>query len=209
MQYLDQFLLIAVAHIIALMSPGPDFAIILKQSISHGREKSLWTSFGISIGILVHVSYTVLGIGLIISKSIIIYTIIKYLAALYLIYLGIKALKSNSFKLDKFEKGKTQKEITKFKAFSIGFFTNALNPKATLFFLSLFTVIVDINTPLYIQGSYAVFFVISTFIWFGFLSFVLTGKKVRGFFNSFGKIFDKVIGVILIALGIKVAMSEM
>ncbi len=69
MQYLDQFLLIAVAHIIALMSPGPDFAIILKQSITHGREKSLWTSFGISIGILVHVSYTVLGIGLIISKS--------------------------------------------------------------------------------------------------------------------------------------------
>ncbi len=207
MVYFDQFIIIAIAHILALMSPGPDFAIILKQSITYGREKSIWTSFGISIGILVHVTYTILGVGLIISKSILAYTIIKYLAAIYLIYIGVKALRANSFKINKI-KNKKKEEITALKAFSIGFFTNALNPKATLFFLSLFTVIVDINTPLYIQGFYSIFFVVSTFIWFSFLSYVLTGKKIREFFNSFGKFFEKAIGTILIALGIKVAISQ-
>ncbi|RXI37507.1 lysine transporter LysE, partial [Malaciobacter mytili] len=62
MVYFDQFIIIAIAHILALMSPGPDFAIILKQSITYGRKKSIWTSFGISIGILVHVTYTILGV---------------------------------------------------------------------------------------------------------------------------------------------------
>lgn len=207
MVYFDQFIIIAIAHILALMSPGPDFAIILKQSITYGRKKSIWTSFGISIGILVHVTYTILGVGLIISKSILIYTIIKYLAAIYLIYIGIKALRANSFKISNI-KNEKKEEISSLKAFTTGFFTNALNPKATLFFLSLFTVIVDINTPLYIQGGYAIFFVVSTFIWFSFLSYILTGKKIREFFNSFGKFFDKAIGTILIALGIKVAISQ-
>ncbi len=86
--YLNEFLILASALFLALLSPGPDFAMILKQSITYGKRASIVSSVGIGLGISVHVIYTILGIGLIISKSIILFNIIKYLGAMYLIYIG-------------------------------------------------------------------------------------------------------------------------
>ena len=68
MPYLDEFLLIAVAHFFAVASPGPDCAVVLKQSIQHGRQNALWTSAGVGAAILLHVAYCVLGVALILSQ---------------------------------------------------------------------------------------------------------------------------------------------
>ena len=85
--YLNEFLIVIIATFFAVISPGPDFAMVLKQSITYGKKSSIYTSIGIGLGIGVHVIYTLLGIGLIISKSIILFTIIKFLGAGYLIYI--------------------------------------------------------------------------------------------------------------------------
>ncbi|WP_258238558.1 LysE family translocator [Arcobacter sp. CECT 8986] len=190
--YLHQFIILAGAMFLALLSPGPDFAMIVKQSITYGKRSSIFTS---------------IGIGLIISKSIILFNIIKYIGAVYLIYLGIQSLKSKGIKLDDKDKS-TNKEISDLKSFTSGFLCNALNPKATLFFLSMFTVVIDIHTPLYIQGFYGLFCIFATIVWFTFLSLVLSQNKVRGFFSKFGVWFDRTVGAILIALGLKVAFSK-
>ncbi|MGP2657289.1 LysE family translocator [Malaciobacter sp. WC5094] len=205
--YLSEFLILASALFIALLSPGPDFAMILKQSVSYGKRASIFSSIGIGLGVSIHLVYTLLGIGFIISKSIILFNIVKYLGAVYLIYLGFMSLKSKGMKLQNGEID--QKEnMSDFKSFSIGFLCNALNPKATLFFLSMFTVVINIDTPMYIQAIYGLFCMFATIIWFICLSLFLSHSKVRGFFNSFGIWFDRVVGVILISLGIKVALSK-
>lgn len=205
--YLNEFLILSTALFLALLSPGPDFAMILKQSITYGKRASIISSIGIGLGISVHVIYTILGIGLIISKSIIFFNIIKYLGAIYLIYIGYKSLKSTGMKLQT-DVSLIKNDISDTKSFMIGFLCNALNPKATLFFLSIFTVVVSIDTPMYIQVFYGIFCIFTTMLWFIGTSLILSQKRVRSFFNSFGKWFDRVVGVVLITLGIKVALSK-
>lgn len=205
--YINEFLILASALFLALLSPGPDFAMILKQSITYGKRASIISSIGIGLGISVHVIYTILGIGLIISKSIILFNIIKYLGALYLIYIGYKSLQSKGMKLES-DVSLIKNEISDGKSFMLGFLCNALNPKATLFFLSMFTVVVSIDTPMYVQALYGVFCILATMLWFIGISLILSQRSVREFFNSFGKWFDRVVGVVLITLGIKVALSK-
>ena len=205
--YLDEFLIVSFAMFIALLSPGPDFAMVLKQSVTYGRKASIYSSIGIGLGISVHVIYTILGIGFIISKSIILFNIIKLLGASYLIYLGYKSLKSRGFKLEENQENR-QEEISNSKSFIMGFLCNALNPKATMFFVSLFTVVISIDTPIYVQSIYGIFCILETMAWFVFLSLVLSQPKVREFFNSFGKWFDRAVGLVLIAIGLKIAFTK-
>ena len=205
--YSSEFIVLAVAMFFALLSPGPDFAMIVKQSVSYGRRASIFTSIGIGLGISVHIVYTLLGIGLIISKSIILFNIIKYLGAAYLIYIGYKSLKSNGINLQANEKKEVEK-ISDFKSFYLGFLCNALNPKATLFFLSMFTVIISPNTPLDVQAFYGLFCILATMCWFVCLSLVLSHSTIKNFLSSFGKWFDRTVGIVLISLGIKVALSK-
>ena len=82
--YLTEFLLIAAVHFLAVASPGPDFAIIVKQSISRGRQHALMTSAGIGCGILLHVTYSLIGIGLLIANSPKLFNVLTYVAAAYL-----------------------------------------------------------------------------------------------------------------------------
>ncbi|QKF83070.1 LysE family translocator [Halarcobacter ebronensis] len=205
--YLHQFIILAGAMFLALLSPGPDFAMILKQSVTYGRRASIFTSIGIAMGISVHIIYSVLGIGLIISKSIILFNLIKFLGAAYLIYIGYHTLKAKPIKFEN-NKHLINKQISDFKAFRLGFLCNALNPKATMFFLSMFSVVISVDTPLYIQSFYGIFCIFETAFWFIALSFILSQKSVRNFLNSFGKWFNRAIGTVLIALGLKVAFSK-
>ena len=205
--YLNEFLIVIIATFFAVISPGPDFAMVLKQSITYGRRSSIYTSIGIGLGIGVHVIYTLLGIGLIISKSIILFTIIKFLGAGYLIYLGYQSLKSKGLKIEE-NKDNEIKNMSKMKSFSMGFLCNALNPKATIFFISLFTVIISIDTPIYVQAIYGIACIFEVMLWFVFLSIILSQKKVREFFKKFGIWFDRVVGAVLILIGLKIAFSE-
>ncbi|TMN45455.1 LysE family transporter [Pseudoalteromonas sp. S2755] len=204
--YLDEFILIALAHFFAVASPGPDFAIVLKQSVQQGRANALWTSFGVGLGILVHVSYCLLGVALLLSQSETLFTAVKYIAALYLAYLGVQALryaKPNSEQENITEHAVTESNWTALKR---GFLVNALNPKATLFFLSLFTLVIEPTTPSSVQLFYGVYMALATWTWFSFLSLVLSKTTVRQFFRRAGHWFDRGIGVIMLLLAVRLVM---
>ncbi len=206
MQYLDEFLLIAIAHFFAVASPGPDFAIVLKQSIQQGRKNALWTSAGVGAAILLHIAYCVLGVALILSQSPSLFMALKYLAGAYLAYLGVQALRSAKPSNSKQQTLAPAEPESVYKAFRRGFFTNALNPKATLFFMSLFTLVISPETPVLVQAGYGVYMAMATWLWFSFLSLVLSKASVRAFFLKSGYWFDRGIGVILIALAIRVVV---
>jgi RhtB (resistance to homoserine/threonine) family protein len=203
--YLDEFLLIVLSHFFAVASPGPDFALVLKQSVQEGRNNALASSAGIATGILVHVTYCVLGVALVITQSPALFTALKYIAATYLAYIGLMALKASAQPVSEQQfDGKAQYESL-FKAFSRGFLVNALNPKATVFFLSLFTLVISIDTPIIVQAGYGLYMALATWLWFSGLSLVISRTSVRMFFLKSGHWFDRGIGIVLIGLAIRVA----
>jgi len=206
MPYLTEFITVAAIHLLGAMSPGPDFALISRNSLVYSRKAGVYTAIGLALGILIHVSYSLIGIGLIISKSILLFSIIKYLGAAYLIYLGYKAIrtKRNSFYLNN---QKINNNLGKLEAVKIGFVANILNPKVTLFFLALFTQVINPETPLLIQVLYGLEMSVMTFCWFAFLSTILSHRIIKNKFSSGQHYLEKTFGAILIALGIKVALS--
>ncbi|MBB1365188.1 LysE family transporter [Pseudoalteromonas sp. SR44-5] len=207
MAYLDEFLLIALAHFFAVASPGPDFAIVLKQSVQQGRRNALWTSFGVGLAILLHVSYCLLGVAVLLTQSPNVFMALKFLAGAYLAYIGVQALRSARPAPAQQETVlQSQGVESSWIAFRRGFLTNALNPKATLFFMSLFTLVISQSTPLIVQAGYGLYMALATWAWFSFLSLVLSKPSVRGFFQKSGYWFDRGIGVILIALAIRIVV---
>ncbi|RBQ32198.1 lysine transporter LysE [Arcobacter sp. FW59] len=202
MDYLSEFLLLATALQMALISPGPDFMITIKQTINQGKKYAYYSSLGIGFGIVIHLAYTFLGFGLIIKVFPDFLNFVRILGAIYPIYLGIGSFRSNSSKIK--IKSEKDKQYSFKKSFILGFLCNLLNPKATLFFLSIFTTIVSINTPFYIQGLYGLYCVLANILWYILIANILSQKKNMELFNKYRNIIDKFIGTVLILLGLKI-----
>ena len=206
--YWTEFLTVALVHLLAVASPGPDFAIVLRESVSNGRHAGIWTALGVGSGILLHVDYCLLGIGLIVSQSIVLFNLLKWLAAAYLIYIGIRALQARPANPASAELAPLAARSPR-AAFVRGFVTNGLNPKATLFFLSLFTLVISPQTPLLVQAGYGLYLALATAVWFCAVALLFSQARVRRGFVRLGHWFDRLMGAVLVGLGIKVAFSEL
>jgi len=204
---LVEYLTILGIFSIGAISPGPDFAMVLRQSIIHGRKAAIFTSLGIASAILIHGTYTILGLGLIITKSAILFQGVKYIGAAYLLWLGINALLAPAPKPAK-NLTKYNQKINISKSFSIGFLTNLLNPKAMLFFISLFTLVVSVDTEVKFQAFYVLSMSIVLFLWFFSVSLFFTTKKVSNGFYKLGKWFNSITGLVLIFLAIKMVFFQ-
>src|SRR5687767_7729318 len=89
-----EFSKVALAHFLAVASPGPDFAVVIKQSLAHGRRMAVWTSMGVGTAILVHVTYSLLGLGLLVRGSEVWFNVVKYAGAAYIAWLGVQSLRA-------------------------------------------------------------------------------------------------------------------
>ena len=167
----------ALAHLLAVMSPGPDTAIIFHQSFTKGRVQGILTALGIGFGIFIHCFFAISGISLLIYSSDEAKFFIKCTGAIYLLYLGI------SFFISK-KSSKTDESKVLFKnPFIIGFVTNLLNVKAFLFTVSLFSFInLDSNTLMSL--IYLLYFPLITAAWFSFVSYALTHQSMGDIFNK-------------------------
>lgn len=167
----------ALAHLLAVMSPGPDTAIIFHQSFTNGRVQGILTALGIGFGIFIHCFFAISGISLLIYSSDEAKFFIKFMGAIYLLYLGI------SFFISK-KSSKTDESKVLFKnPFIIGFVTNLLNVKAFLFTVSLFSFInLDSNTLMSL--IYLLYFPLITAAWFSFVSYALTHQSMGDIFNK-------------------------
>lgn len=201
------FLTIIMLHFLAVISPGPDFAIVVKNSLIYSRRYAVYTALGITIGIIFHLSYCVLGLALIISQSAAMFKIIKLLGASYLIYIGIKSLISKQGSSTLLAAQESIPQPPTSKGFFEGFWCNVLNPKCTLFFLSLFTLVIDPATPKSIQLLYCIAMIIVTFIWFSLLALMITSKKFKSKLHKAQNYLNKFMGVALILFGIKLAFT--
>lgn len=206
--YWMEFLTVALVHLLAVASPGPDFAVVVRESVTQGHRIGSWTALGVGCGIFLHVAYSLLGIGLIVSQSIVLFNLFKWLAAAYLLYLGWRALRARPQALAEVTAAGGAARSAG-SAFVMGFVTNGLNPKATLFFLALFTVVIDHDTPLPVQAGYGAYLALATICWFLLVAWLFSRPRVRAGFARMGHWFDRATGALLMGLGARLALSEL
>jgi threonine/homoserine/homoserine lactone efflux protein len=204
--YWAEFFTIAIAHLFAVASPGPDFAVVLRQSIAAGTRAGVWTSLGVGTGILLHVAYCLLGVALVLASSPNLFKAVKVVAALYLLYLGVRSILGSFKPASAASSGQSETSIRPLRAFLLGFLTNGLNPKATLFFLALFTLVIVPQTPTSLPRVYGGYLALATFVWFASLSLLLGRPDVRGFLQRAGAWFERGMGLILIALAVQLLL---
>jgi threonine/homoserine/homoserine lactone efflux protein len=124
------------------------------------------------------------------------------------LYIGIKALRAKPASASDAPVDIATGVRTARGAFTSGFITNGLNPKATLFFLSLFTVVINPHTPLVVQAGYGVYLALATALWFCLVARLFSQERVRAGFARMGHWFDRAMGGVLIAIGVKLALTE-
>ena len=192
----------ALAHLLAVMSPGPDTAIIFHQSFAKGRVQGILTALGIGFGIFVHCFFAISGISLLIYSSDEAKFFIKFMGAIYLLYLGI------SFFISK-KSSKTDESKVLFKnPFIIGFVTNLLNVKAFLFTVSLFSFInLDSNTLMSL--IYLLYFPIITAAWFSFVSYALTHQSMGDIFNKHSDSIQFISSAFIAGLGLIILIQTL
>lgn len=212
--YWPQFVKIAVAHMLAVASPGPDFAMVVRQSLAHGRRAAVWTSVGIGSAILVHVTYALLGIGILLRTYPVAFGAMKYLCAAYLAWIGMRGLMSRprhavaESPFGSKAAAERPAEPRPRAAWTTGFLTNVFNPKATLFFVAIFATVVDPLTPKLVQGAYGLWMSATTMGWFAAVSLLFTRDSVRAAFVRAGHWIDRVMGAVLLALAVALALAK-
>lgn len=198
-----ELLTVATITILAVISPGADFAMVTRNSMVLSRRAGVLTAVGISLGVLIHVAYSMAGIGLLISRSILLFSLIKYAGAAYLIYLGVTMMRAK--KPEPATLSTTYAPLSDFDALKTGFFTNALNPKTTLFVVSLFTQVISPNTPLAVQLGYGAFMSLAHLAWFVLVARAFSSEVAKRFVASSRHLIERGIGAVLVALGLSLA----
>jgi RhtB (resistance to homoserine/threonine) family protein len=212
--YWAQFAKVAVAHMLAVASPGPDFAMVVRQSIAHGRRVAIWTAIGVGSAILVHVTYALLGIGILLRTYPYAFAAVKFAGAAYLAWIGIKALRSRPRNEMPLASARANADIANpalpspRAAWVSGFLTNIFNPKATLFFVAIFASLIDPATPKVIQAAYGAWMSLSTMGWFCMVAVLFTRENVRAAFLRGGHWIDWAMGVVFIGLAGALAFAS-
>jgi RhtB (resistance to homoserine/threonine) family protein len=199
---LPQFFSIGIIILLGAMLPGPDFAIVVKNTLLHSRRSGLFTALGIASACLIHITYCSLGLAIVISSSVIVFDIIKYIGAAYLFYLGTIALFSKSSKPPATSGYHKKSNLSDKVSFRQGFLCCLLNPKATIFFLALFTVVINPQTPVWEMLTYAAEMFVIILSWFSSLTIILSYHKIKKLLDKAEKYISKILGIFLIGFGI-------
>jgi RhtB (resistance to homoserine/threonine) family protein len=203
---MNELIAVALITILATISPGPDFAMVTRNSYLFGRRPGLFAALGIALGVQVHVFYTMFGVGLLIAHTPSLFTGIKIVGAAYLVYIGWKTF-FNRAKLEIDMREGTP--VSAWEALRTGFLTNALNPKTTLFVVSTYTQVVRPDTPWATQFGYGLFMSVAHLVWFGLVAIFFSQQALRSRLLAYQSWVDKVIGAVLISLGVSLAFANM
>jgi RhtB (resistance to homoserine/threonine) family protein len=196
---------VAVITVLAVISPGADFAMVVRNSYLYGRTTGLLGAVGVAAGVLVHVTYTMLGVGLLIASSTELFTAIKLVGAAYLVYIGVRTFRARPDLAVDLE---SKPGLTRLGALRTGFFTNALNPKTTLFVVSTFTQVVGPDTHPWQQAGYGLFMSFAHLAWFGVVALFFSNSRLRTAMLRWQKTLNRAIGSVLVGLGVTLGFAR-
>jgi len=205
--YWPSILALTGIQLVGLISPGPDFAVVVRNSLVYSRKTGLLTAVGITLGTVFHLSYILLGVGIFIENTPLLFHLFKYAGAGYLLYIGTKGILA---KKKAFDYGDLhhQKDLSPTAAVRAGTLTSALNPKAMLFFLSVLSAFLTPHEPPLILGIYGVIIVVTTLIWFALVAIGFSHHHLRLFFSETHHWVERITGSLLFLLGIRMFFLE-
>lgn len=198
--------LITLVHLLAAASPGPDFVMVTQHTLSKGKRSGVLCSLGIALGLSVHIAYSAFGLAAVVANSSTALLVIKMLGGSYLIYLGVNGFRSKPMGPER-DCGKIAEECSTAKSITTGFLCNVLNPKAPVYFVSLFTVVLSPDMPAGLIVLYGLWIMFLQFAWFSFMAVLLSSPMVADRFKRCSHYINRVLGGAMIALGVKVIVS--
>ncbi len=200
--------LIAVVTItvLAVISPGADFAMVTRNSLVLSRRAGVLTALGIGAGVLVHVAYSLMGVGLVIAQSILLLNVLKIIGAIYLLWLGVMMLRARPHHAST---DRPPSHLTDGQALKLGFLTNATNPKTTLFVVSVFIQVVAPETPLAVQIGYGLFMSAAHILWFTLVALFFSNASIRSRIIGYRHWLERVFGAVLALFGLSLAYSTL
>jgi RhtB (resistance to homoserine/threonine) family protein len=202
--YITEIMAVTTVAIFMAVLPGADFVIVTRTSIRNGRLAGLYTTLGVCLSICIHASYSIAGLAVIIANSTWLFVSIKYLGAAYLIYIAWQLLTTRELLTD--EQITQAQSMSALEALRLGFTCNILNPKAPLFFMSIFPQVVSLNTPLTLQICYGLIIMLAHLIWFSSVALLLSHPSLLPRFNQHKQKIDKLAGIALILFAIKLTL---
>jgi threonine efflux protein len=192
MDFWHGFAVLTVVHLLAAASPGPDFAYVTRQSLVHGRQAGLWASLGIALGLSIHIVYSAAGL--------------KLLGAGYLLWLGYKGLRAGAG-APTGDAAAPALPASPWRQVAGGFLCNALNPKAPIYFLALFTVVLSPRLPVPTLIAYGAWIMVLQWLWFSLVALVFAHRHVRDRLLAVRHWIDRAFGAAMVALGLRVLLT--
>jgi RhtB (resistance to homoserine/threonine) family protein len=209
--FLEGWMTVFVVSTLGMISPGPNFAITIKNSLLRSRLAGMWTAGGVAVGNLVHVVFSLLGIAVIVSQSILLFNTLKWFGVAYLAYIGLKSLLARREDVEEVMQSSSRhdaQEMSASRALWVSFWVSLLNPKVTLFYLVLFTQVVEPETPLLFRIVYGLTAVVLSFAWYALVALAVSHAAVRDRFRAVAHWVERTTGAILIVLGARLAFSR-
>nr|WP_277607242.1 LysE family transporter [Acinetobacter higginsii] len=188
---------------LAVISPGADFALVTRNSYLYGRHLGMCTAYGIAMGVWVHISYSLIGLSFLQKHLPSLIHLIQYMGAAYLIYIGYKTFTEAPILFDE-----NSHQITRWQAFRHGFLTNSLNPKTTLFVMSIYAQVMTTTNNLHKLIGYGFFISSSHLVWFCLVALFCSAPFIRNKILARQISINRVIGCILSALGLSLFFAH-
>jgi RhtB (resistance to homoserine/threonine) family protein len=198
-------LAIALVHIAAVVSPGANFLIVTRNSLTYKRQAGLLTARGVALGSIIYITVGLLGFATVIAGSPVLFNLIKLVGTAYFFYIGAKTLLAlrNPTRLKAAQDAAEQPQISSRGAFLSGMGTALSNPTSALYFLSLFTTFVETSAPVGEKALTGLVLGSISFTWYTIVAATFSNDRVRAFYWRFEKWLNSFIGIMWIVLGIK------
>jgi threonine/homoserine/homoserine lactone efflux protein len=208
------FVTVAIAHFLALLSPGPDFVLVVKSAIRNEGKNAIGVALGIASANALYIGLCLIGVGAILAASVTVMIVLKVIGGLFLIYLAVQALRASKSSYNNLDMADAHThsnavKATFFKEFITGFMSGILNPKNLLFYLSLFTVVLTPEVGFAFKLGLGIWMTAIVFLWDLSIIFLLSTPKVRGKFTKLAYYIDKVTGAILGLIGFAIVKSAL
>lgn len=202
---------VVVAHFLALVSPGPDFLLIVKSAVRNPKAQALGVALGIAVANGFYIALCIVGVGSLLATSLVVMTVLKIAGGAFLLYVAYHALKSRKkdyqFIAESADTPAVGPRHSFFREFLTGFISGISNPKNIIFYLSLFSVVLTNQVGLEFKVALGLWMTSLVFFWDAFIIFVLSRRRVKKIFSRVAFYVDKVAGTLLGLIGLKLIES--
>lgn len=198
---------ILLIHVLAWFTPGPQIVLIMRNSLVYSRKTGFWTAVGFALGNFIHIILAVAGIGIIISGWPIAFSLIKFLGAGYLIYLGLKTFFTKA-QLQKPQTREKHRDIASISALRTGLITNLLSPKASPFFITIFGTLLASKPPYWVVMFLMIAMPLNTLMMASMWSLFFAHQNIKAVYARFQSISNKCLGGLLILLALMIVFSK-